>query len=138
MVAYKSPECVQHVNQVNRKSDVWSLGILILEILTGKFPANYLAQGKGGMDMDLVGWVNSIARAEWTDEVFDSQMEGPKNGEMWKLLKIGLHCCEVDVDKRWEMKLALEKIEELREQEANPSVASEEEMHSSKDEFSFS
>ncbi|XXG64378.1 hypothetical protein AAC387_Pa05g2349 [Persea americana] len=138
MVAYKSPECVQHVNQVNRKSDVWSLGILILEIMTGKFPANYLAQGKGGMDMDLAGWVNSIARAEWTDEVFDSQMEGPKNGEMWKLLKIGLHCCEVDVDKRWEMKVALEKIEELREQEANPSVASEEEMHSSKDEFSIS
>lgn len=135
MVGYKSPECVRYGQQVSRKSDVWSLGILILEIMTGKFPTNYLAQGKGGGYMDSSSWVNSIAGAERTDEVFDRQMEGPKNGEMWKLLEIGLRCCEEDVDKRWEMKVALEKIEELREGEANPSIASEGEI-SSKDEFS--
>ncbi|KAJ6434697.1 hypothetical protein OIU84_000018 [Salix udensis] len=58
MVAYKSPECSRS-NRPNRKTDVWSLGILILEILTGKFPENYLTLGKGGDIADLATWVNS-------------------------------------------------------------------------------
>ncbi|KAJ6732100.1 LEUCINE-RICH REPEAT RECEPTOR-LIKE PROTEIN KINASE PXC1 [Salix purpurea] len=67
MVAYKSPECSRS-DRPNRKTDVWSLGILILEILTGKFPENYLTVGKGG-DADLATWVNSAVREEWTGEV---------------------------------------------------------------------
>ena len=34
MVAYKSPECAAQGGRPSRKSDVWSLGILILEVLT--------------------------------------------------------------------------------------------------------
>lgn len=44
MAAYKSPDFTQN-NLITNKTDVWCLGILILEILTGKFPANYLTQG---------------------------------------------------------------------------------------------
>lgn len=35
MVAYKSPEYMQN-ERLTRKTDVWSLGILILELLTGR------------------------------------------------------------------------------------------------------
>lgn len=36
MVAYKSPEYMQN-ERLTRKTDVWSLGILILELLTGRY-----------------------------------------------------------------------------------------------------
>ncbi|RQP02458.2 hypothetical protein POPTR_018G002600v4 [Populus trichocarpa] len=147
MVAYKSPECSQS-DRPNRKTDVWSLGILILEILTGKFPENYLTQGKGG-DADLATWVNSVVREEWTGEVFDMDMMRTKNceGEMLKLLKIGMCCCEWNLERRWDLKVAVAKIEELKERDNDNddfsnSYASEGEVYSSRavtdDDFSFS
>ncbi|TYI61989.1 hypothetical protein E1A91_D10G212800v1 [Gossypium mustelinum] len=147
MVAYKSPEFSQY-DRTTRKTDVWSLGILILEMLTGKFPANYLRQGKGG-NADLATWVNSVVREEWTGEVFDKDMKGTKNGEgeMLKLLKIGMGCCEWDIEKRWELREALERIEELKERDSDnvedySSYGSEGDVYSSRavtdDEFSFS
>ncbi|PUZ59614.1 hypothetical protein GQ55_4G056600 [Panicum hallii var. hallii] len=118
MVAYKSPECAAQGGRPGRKSDVWSLGILILEALTGKFPANYLRQGRAGTD--LAGWVHSVVREEWTGEVFDKDMRGTRSGEgeMVKLLKVGLGCCEPDVSRRWGLEEALARIEELRERDA--------------------
>ncbi|XP_010913795.1 pollen receptor-like kinase 1 [Elaeis guineensis] len=134
MVAYKSPECAER-GRPSRKSDVWSFGILILEILTGKFPANYLRQGRAGTD--LASWVNSVVKEEWTGEVFDNEMGGTKNGEgeMLKLLQIGLGCCEMDVEKRWDLRMAVDKIEELREKEndeEDSSFATEGEANTSK------
>ncbi|KAJ1260255.1 hypothetical protein BS78_10G217800 [Paspalum vaginatum] len=119
MVAYKSPECAAQGGRPGRKSDVWSLGILILEVLTGKFPANYLRQGRAGTD--LAGWVHSVVREEWTGEVFDKDMRGTRSGEgeMFKLLKVGLGCCEPDVGRRWDIAEALARIDELREREPN-------------------
>lgn len=145
-MAYKSPEYKQS-NRVTKKTDVWSLGILILEILTGKFPANILQQGKGG-DTDLVTWVHSVVREDqWNrDEVFDKDMGVAKNceGEMVKLLKIGMCCAESDVEKRWDMKEAIEKIEEVKEkdndEEFYSSYTSEGDVKSSRglsDDFSY-
>ncbi|KAJ6373419.1 hypothetical protein OIU76_027708 [Salix suchowensis] len=144
MVAYKSPECSQS-DSPNRKTDVWSLGILILEILTGKFPENYLTLGKGG-DADLATWVNSVVREEWTLEVFDMDMMRTQNceGEMLKLLKIGMCCCEWNLERRWDLKEAVAKIEELKERDNDDwsnSYASEGEVSSSRavtdDDFPF-
>ncbi|KAG4402949.1 hypothetical protein AAZX31_01G001600 [Glycine max] len=122
MVIYKSPEYVQH-GRITKKTDVWSLGILILEILTGKFPANLL-QGKGS-ELSLANWVHSVVPQEWTREVFDKDMEGTNNseGEMVKLLKIALACCEGDVDKRWDLKEAVERIHEVNEEEVKSSLS---------------
>ncbi|KAG9449326.1 hypothetical protein H6P81_009291 [Aristolochia fimbriata] len=123
LVAYQSPEFAQ-ANQVTRKSDVWSFGILILEILTGKYPANFLHQGGGsGGGSDLAEWVNSIAREASTGAVFDKDMQGTANaeGEMSKLLKIGLSCCELEAEDRWDLATAVQKIEELRETDHDDS-----------------
>lgn len=133
MVVYKSPEYLR-LGRITKKSDIWSLGMLILEILSGK---------QGG---DMLNWVNSLSvvpGGEWIDK----EMEGTKNseGEMVKLLRIGLCCCEGDVDKRWNIKEAVEKIQELKERDHDDdfysSYASEADMRSSRglsDEINFS
>lgn len=145
MVAYKSPESMQN-DRVTRKTDVWSMGILILELLTGRFPANYLKSGRGP-SADLATWVHSVVREEWTGEVFDKEMSLARNGEgqMLRLLKIGMCCCEWNVEKRWDLKEAVERIEELKERDSDDdysSYASEGDAYSSRamtdEDFSFS
>jgi serine/threonine protein kinase len=119
MVIYKSPEYLQQ-GRITKKSDVWCLGILILEILTGKFPATFLQQGKGS-EVSLANWVISVVPEEWNSSVFDKEMGETKNGEgeMEKLLKIALSCCEGDVDKRCDLKEAVEKIQQVKERDVH-------------------
>jgi len=119
MVVYKSPEYSQ-LGRITKKTDVWSFGILILEILTGKIPSNFLQKCKGSEE-ELASWVNSIVPEEWTEEVFDKEMRPiwGSEGEMLKLLKIGLDCCEGDVEKRCDWKEVVERIEKLREQDGD-------------------
>ncbi|XP_050157425.1 probable LRR receptor-like serine/threonine-protein kinase At4g31250 [Malus sylvestris] len=145
MVAFKSPE-FYHNERSLKKTDVWSLGILIFEMLTGKFPANYLQPGKRA-NADLAAWVNSVVREEWTGEVFDKDMKGTTNGEgeMLKMLKIGMCCCESSVERRWDWREVVDKIEELKERDGDEdysSYASDGDVYSSRaiseDDFSFS
>ncbi|RDX89852.1 Pollen receptor-like kinase 1, partial [Mucuna pruriens] len=146
MAAYKAPE-VSQSGRPNEKSDVWCLGILILELLTGKFPANYLRHGKGGNNhnADLATWVDSVVREEWTGEVFDKDIMGTRNGEgeMLKLLRVGMHCCKWSVESRWDWREAVAKIEELKERDSedDSSYVSEGDLYSrtmTEDEFSLS
>ncbi|CAI9099034.1 OLC1v1035792C1 [Oldenlandia corymbosa var. corymbosa] len=138
MIAYKSPEFKQH-GRITKKTDVWSLGVLILEILTGKFPSNFLQQGKGS-DGDLATWVQSIVKDEWTADVFDRDMTGTNHceGEIMKLLKIALDLCEPEIDKRWDIKEAVDRIEEIKERDDGggddyfSSYTSETDMRSSR------
>lgn len=105
------------------------------------------ARKRSGNNSDLATWVNSVVREEWTGEVFDKDMNDTKNGEseLLKLLKIGLCCSEASVDLRWDLREALERIEELKERETDEeysSYASDWDIYSSRamtdDEFSFS
>lgn len=120
MVVYKSPEYLQ-LNRITKKTDVWSLGILILELLTGKLPANFLPQGKGNGEEDLASWVNGFTQDQWVNNVFDKELQVTKNneGQIMELLKIGLSCCQGDVEKRLDLKEAVERINELKEKDGD-------------------
>ncbi|XP_075517497.1 pollen receptor-like kinase 1 [Primulina tabacum] len=135
MVAYKSPE-YKHTGRITKKTDVWSFGILVLEVLTGRFPSNFLQQGNG-TDTDLAAWVDSVVRDEGNLElVLDRDMTGSGNseGEMIKMLRIGLSCCEVDVERRPEFKEVAAMVQEIKEKddEFYSSYASEGDTRSSK------
>lgn len=132
MVAYKSPEFAKY-GKLSKKSDVWSFGILILEILTGNFPTIYLKKGNSGPDPAM--WIGSIVREECTDKVFDAEMLNRNEDgrvEMMKLLNIGLSCCEEDVHKRLELKEAIKRIEEVRERDIDDEYSSFVRWNSSK------
>ncbi|MBA0736132.1 hypothetical protein Gogos_009706 [Gossypium gossypioides] len=124
IVAYKSPEYIKH-GRITKKTDVWCLGVLILEILTGKFPANLLQEGKGTEEQDLAVWVTSIVGDYENnnpeimlkiEEVLDKDMGGVNSGDkemMVEMLKIGLNCCESDLEKRLDLKDVVERIDGL-------------------------
>ncbi|XP_075494454.1 pollen receptor-like kinase 4 [Primulina tabacum] len=115
LVAYKSPEYAQH-GTTSKKTDVWCLGILILEILTGKLVAKYLSQGSEPYGANLAGWIDGIVSNSSNTEVFDKEIKD--HGcipQMEKLLKIGIACCEEDEDKRWDLEEALGQIQQLQE-----------------------
>ncbi|KAK4853621.1 hypothetical protein QYF36_011760 [Acer negundo] len=113
MFAYKTPEYTQF-QQVSHKSDVYCLGIIILETLTGKFPSQYLSNGKGGTD--VVQWVHSSISEDRETELIDPEISNDANslGMMVKLLQIGADCTESDVQQRPEMSEAVRKIEEIQ------------------------
>ncbi|GJM89861.1 hypothetical protein PR202_ga06085 [Eleusine coracana subsp. coracana] len=82
-IVMRGTECVAPHAKPSKKSDVWSLGVLILEVLTGKFPASYLGGSGGGnnklgrqQNADLAGWVHSVVSEERTEEVFDKDITG--------------------------------------------------------------
>uniref|UniRef100_A0A5B6ZHY1 Protein kinase domain-containing protein n=1 Tax=Davidia involucrata TaxID=16924 RepID=A0A5B6ZHY1_DAVIN len=113
MFAFKSPEGILY-QQVSPKSDVYCLGIIILEILTGKFPSQYLNNQKGGTD--VVQWVRSAVSEKRETELIDPEIASATNSveQMEKLLRIGAYCTEGNPDQRIDMKEAIRRIEEIK------------------------
>ena len=137
LFASKTPEAIQH-GTVSPKSDVYCLGIIILEILTGKFPSQYLSNGKDGTD--IVQWVTSAFSEGRQAELLDSEIAGCQNslGSMEKLLHIGALCTQSSPEKRLEMKEAVRMIEEIQVEgglESHPQARTMQVLPSLRDEF---
>lgn len=113
LFAYKCPEFAQH-RYVSPKSDIYCLGIIILEVLTGKFPCQYLSNGKGGTD--VVQWTRSAIREGREVELLDPDIASFKSGrgEMKRMLHIGAACTESNPDQRLEIREAIRRIEEIQ------------------------
>ncbi|XP_077239955.1 pollen receptor-like kinase 3 [Tasmannia lanceolata] len=112
MFAYKSPESIQY-QHVSPKSDVYCLGILILEIMTGKFPSQYLNHGKGGTDVFQYA-VSAISERREA-EVLDPEIAGSETSRagMEQLLHLGVACAEPNTERRLDMREAIKRIEEI-------------------------
>ncbi|KAF4369111.1 hypothetical protein G4B88_020889 [Cannabis sativa] len=118
MFAYKTPDYVKY-QRVSQKTDVYCLGILILEILTGKFPSQYLNKGKGGID--IVQWVSSADKiVERETELLDPEIASGNAAnsnavnQMIELLRVGADCVESNPQERIDMKEAIRRIEEVQ------------------------
>ncbi|XP_075502111.1 pollen receptor-like kinase 3 isoform X1 [Primulina tabacum] len=111
LFAYNSPEAVQY-QQVSPKSDVYCLGIVILEIMTGKFPSQY--NPKGGTD--VVQWVNQAISEDRIRELIDPEIGNASNSvdQMEKMLYIAAACTENDHTKRIEMREAARNIGQVQ------------------------
>lgn len=122
MAAFRSPERRQ-MGRPSKKSDVWCLGHLILEILTG-LPGTQSDDSvhyQQGQVHDLSLWVASTPEEEWSEKVIDADLmravSGTCNLDTVKaLMRIALACCEPDMERRLEMKDAVEMIDELTAQ----------------------
>lgn len=114
MFAYRSPESLRH-HHISAKSDVYCLGILLLELLTGKFPSQYLQNAKGGTD--LVLWATTVAAEDREEELLDPAIVTAAMKaavpDMKRLLRVGIDCIEPEPDRRPDMKEAAARIEEV-------------------------
>ncbi|KAK4414085.1 putative inactive receptor kinase [Sesamum alatum] len=112
VAGYRAPE-VTDPRKVSQKADVYSFGVLLLELLTGKAPTHALLNEEG---VDLPRWVQSVVREEWTSEVFDLELLRYQNveDEMVQLLQLGIDCTAQYPDKRPSISEVASRIEELR------------------------
>ncbi|KAL5740304.1 hypothetical protein ACOSQ2_029484 [Xanthoceras sorbifolium] len=109
-LGYRAPE-LSKLKNANTKTDVYSLGVIILELLTGKSP------GDPTNGMDLPQWVASIVKEEWTNEVFDLELmrDTPTIGdELLNTLKLALHCVDPSPAARPEVQQVLQQLEEIK------------------------
>jgi serine/threonine protein kinase len=115
VAGYRAPE-VTDPRKVSQKADVYSFGVLLLELLTGKAPTHTVLNEDG---VDLPRWVQSIASEEWTTEVFDRNLQSYDDGnvdeEMVQLLQIGTDCVAKNPDSRPSMPEVVRRIEEIRQ-----------------------
>lgn len=111
-VCYMSPEYLKN-RTVSRKTDVWSYGCLLLELVTGRIPMSAAPGGVHGIQ--LCHWVNRAVREEWTAEVFDEEILNHKRESrgMIKMLKLALWCCEWTPEKRPEMEELVSEISRI-------------------------
>nr|GLL49626.1 probable leucine-rich repeat receptor-like protein kinase IMK3 isoform X2 [Ipomoea trifida] len=88
-LGYRAPE-LSKLKKANRKTDVHSLGVIMLELLTGKSPAREVMNS-----VDLPRWVASMAKEESSNQVFDVDLMNDASiigDELLTALKLALHC----------------------------------------------
>jgi serine/threonine protein kinase len=109
--------------RLTQKADVYSFGVLLLEILTGKAPT-MRSDHKGTPEgTDLPRWVQSVVREQWTSEVFDLELLRQENveEEMVQTLRIAMGCVDPSPEKRPSMIEVVKMLEDVRPNEIHES-----------------
>ncbi|KZV57373.1 hypothetical protein F511_28604 [Dorcoceras hygrometricum] len=116
-LGYRAPE-LSKLKKATTKTDVYSLGVILLELLTGKSP------GEAMNGVDLPQWVASIVKEEWTNEVFDLELLRDASvigDELLNTLKLALHCVDPSPSARPEASQIMQQLEEIRPETATSS-----------------
>ncbi|XP_047310482.1 receptor-like protein kinase HSL1 [Impatiens glandulifera] len=105
---YIAPEYA-YTLRVNEKSDIYSFGVVILELVTGKRP---ISPEYG--EKDLVKWVCATFDQKGVDNVIDPKLESCFKDEICKVLNVGLLCTSPLPVNRPSMRKVVKMLQEVR------------------------
>ncbi|XP_078182245.1 putative serine/threonine-protein kinase At1g01540 [Carex rostrata] len=97
---YVAPEYAS-TGMLNERSDVYSFGILIMEIISGRSPVDY---SRPPGEVNLVEWLKIMVTNRNYEGVLDPKLpEKPSNRALKKILLVALRCVDPDSHKRPKM-----------------------------------
>ena len=113
VAGYRAPEVVADPWRLSQKAAVYSFGVVLLELLTGKAPTHAVLHDDEGVD--LPRWARSVVREEWTSEVFDTELlrHPGAEDEMVEMLRLAMDCTVTVPDQRPAMPEIVVRIEQL-------------------------
>ncbi|KAG5543584.1 hypothetical protein RHGRI_016355 [Rhododendron griersonianum] len=116
---YMAPEWISNL-PITSKVDVYSYGVVVLEMVTGKSPMTAGGQGSGNTgEMEqrgLVKWVREKMNGNgenelWLEEIIDPIMKGKCDlRKMGILVQVALECVEKDKNARPTMSQVIERL----------------------------
>ncbi|XP_077212453.1 uncharacterized protein LOC143847492 [Tasmannia lanceolata] len=111
---YIAPE-YGYTLRVNEKSDIYSFGVVILELVTGKRPVDPEFGEK-----DLVKWVCTTLDQKGVEHILDPKLDICFREDICKVLNIGLLCTNPLPINRPSMRRVVKMLQEVRG-ESNPN-----------------
>ncbi|KAL6899196.1 hypothetical protein ACP4OV_005854 [Aristida adscensionis] len=94
---YVAPEYAG-TGMLNETSDIYSFGILIMEIISGRVPVDY---NRPPGEVNLVDWLKTMVSSRNSDGVVDPKMpQKPTSRALKKALLVALRCVDPDARKR--------------------------------------
>ncbi|KAI8532978.1 hypothetical protein RHMOL_Rhmol11G0260400 [Rhododendron molle] len=97
---YVSPEYA-NTGMLNEGSDVYSFGILLMELITGKSPVDY---SRPPGEMNLVDWFKGMVSSRRGEEALDPRIQvQPSPRALKRALLVCLRCIDLDTEKRPKM-----------------------------------
>ncbi|KAK1387756.1 putative serine/threonine-protein kinase PIX7 [Heracleum sosnowskyi] len=110
-LGYLDPEYF-YTGQLSMRSDVFSFGVVLLEILTGRKPIDRNCSTK---DRFLVSWAHSRLREEYViSDIMDADIKGQyTEGAAKEAFSLALRCTLLDSRLRPDAKQVVEELEQL-------------------------
>ena len=94
LAAAKCPELARGRRRLSSRADVFCLGLVLLEVVTGKVPVDE--------DGDLAEWARLALSHEWSTDILDVELvaDRGRHGDMLRLTEVALLCAAVDPERR--------------------------------------
>ncbi|KAJ6794769.1 LRR receptor-like serine/threonine-protein kinase FEI 2 isoform X2 [Iris pallida] len=104
---YLAPEYMQS-GRATEKTDVYSFGVLVLEIMSGKRPTDSSFIEKG---LNIVGWLNFLVAEDRQREIVDPNCEGVETVSLDALLSVAIQCVSSSSEDRPTMHRVVQMLE---------------------------
>uniref|UniRef100_A0A0E0M951 Protein kinase domain-containing protein n=1 Tax=Oryza punctata TaxID=4537 RepID=A0A0E0M951_ORYPU len=107
LAAAKCPEFERGRRRLSSRADVFCLGLVLLEVVTGKVPVDE--------DGDLAEWARLALSHEWSTDILDVEIvaDRDRHGDMLRLTEVALLCAAVEPELRPKMHDVVRMIDEI-------------------------